>query len=147
MKLRLLGAALVTVFVQGCVIHVNDDDWDSGYSDSSYHDNWQERQRYNRRTIAQLQIGDYMDDVLAQLGDPDFSDAFAADGVDVRVLRYRVRHEHSDGVTTEDETTPLVFENGQLTGWGESAFQRVMGGHTLTRDVDGESAQSDPMRS
>jgi len=27
-----------------------------------------------------------------------------------------------DGITTKDECTPLVFRNGNLVGWGDSAY-------------------------
>lgn len=126
---KCLGTAILVASLSGCVIHVNDDnefdydDWD----DTSASDNWQERQRYNRRAIRELAVGDEINNVMAQMGDPDFMDVFMRDATEVRVLRYRTQHERSDGVTSEDETTPLVFEDGLLVGWGELSYQRATG--------------------
>lgn len=38
------------------------------------------------------------------------------------ILRYRTHHRHSDGETTRDETTPLVFVDGTLAAWGEASL-------------------------
>ena len=42
-----------------------------------------------------------------------------------RVLFYRTNHKHSDGETTRDETTPLVFRNDQLVGWGTRVYESL----------------------
>ncbi|PKL94995.1 MAG: hypothetical protein CVV18_07155, partial [Gammaproteobacteria bacterium HGW-Gammaproteobacteria-8] len=54
--------------------------------------------------------------------EPAFSEAFTIDGVAHRVLFYRTQRVEGDGVTTRDETTPLVFVEGRLAGWGETAL-------------------------
>jgi hypothetical protein len=41
------------------------------------------------------------------------------------VLLYRTRLVREDGRTTRDETTPLVFVDGELVGWGESAVENA----------------------
>ena len=38
----------------------------------------------------------------------------------------RTHRTHSDGDTTRDETTPLVFEDGKLVGIGERAAAEAM---------------------
>ena len=53
------------------------------------------------------------------------SEAFMDDGEEVRVLFYRTNHKHSDGETTRDETTPLVFRNDQLVGWGTRVYESL----------------------
>lgn len=102
----------------GCVIVTDDhDDWDDRAS-------WEERQEDNRDYIADLRPGMSLDLVRADLGRPDFSEGFTSeDGRSVVILRYRTHHRHGDGETTRDETTPLVFVDGQLKAWGENAVR------------------------
>ena len=64
--------------------------------------------------------------VVADLGDPDFTDAFARGDSEYVVLRYRTQRVKGDGITTRDETTPLVFVDGNLVGWGESAIEHAI---------------------
>ena len=49
------------------------------------------------------------------------------DGSEIEVLFFRTRHRHSDGETTPDETTPLVFVDGELVGWGAAAYEDATG--------------------
>ena len=63
--------------------------------------------------------------MLTRLGAPDFSEAFQHNDDNYRVLYYRTQHRHSDGDTTIDETTPLVFKNDHLIGWGEDILMKV----------------------
>jgi hypothetical protein len=67
-------------------------------------------------------LNDSRQSVVEQLGAPDFSEAFSKKDDSYRVLFYRTQHEHSDGETTKDETTPLVFKNDRLIGWGQDAL-------------------------
>ena len=60
-----------------------------------------------------------------RLGTPADSEAFTRDGEEVRVLFYRTQHRHSDGETSRDETTPLVFRSGELVGWGQRVYDSV----------------------
>ena len=71
-------------------------------------------------------MGDSLEAVREQLGNPEFSEAIRREDQDYQVLRYRTHHRHSDGETTEDETTPLVFEDGVLIGWGESVVSSIL---------------------
>ncbi|MBN7796864.1 DUF3192 domain-containing protein [Parahaliea mediterranea] len=87
------------------------------------HDSWKSEQRDNREAISRLQIGMSRADVLEQLGTPDDSEAFTRDGEEVRVLFFRTQRRHSDGDTTRDETTPLVFRDDTLVGWGEDVYR------------------------
>lgn len=109
--------SLITLATAGCVISVNDDDGWSSKDD----DGWQQRQRRNRDAIEQLELGRTQDSVTAELGAADLSEAFVRDGREYQVLFYRTHREHKDGRTNRDETTPLVFVDGLLVGWGESA--------------------------
>lgn len=110
-------AALLAVALSGCVVAIGDK------SERSSDSEWKKTQELNLKHINQFTIGMRVDDVRSVLGAPDFSEFFQKDGEQVQVLFYRTHHMHSDGKTTKDECTPLVFKNNQLAGWGEKAYQ------------------------
>lgn len=114
---RLLLPALCALFLSGCVIAVGD------HHDDEDGDGWRERQRENRRAIAELDLGRSLASIEAQLGEPDFFETFQRDGERFVVLLYRTHRVREDGETTRDETTPLVFVDDALVGWGESAVE------------------------
>jgi hypothetical protein len=111
---KLCTAALVTVALSGCV-YVNGKQVDM--------DDWRETQSNNREAISKLNVGMSRSAVIDRLGTPDDSEAFTENGEEYRVLFYRTRHKHSDGETTRDETTPLVFRNDELVGWGNAVYE------------------------
>lgn len=115
MERILLIVVLGLVALSGCVIHVDTDD-DEGQG-------WESVQRANERSVRSLELGRDIDAVRAEMGKPDFIDAFERDGDEYTVLFYRTHRTHGDGRTTRDETTPLVFVDGRLVGWGESAVE------------------------
>ncbi len=102
----------------GCVINVNSDDWKE-------ENNWKERQERNERMINKMVLGKTRTSVEADLGTPDIVESFVRSGETFTVLFYRTRHIDSDGLTTKDETTPLVFAEGLLVGWGDSAVDHA----------------------
>lgn len=116
--MRLLTLASL-LMLGGCVIAVNTDDWE-------HSDGWKARQDDNERTINRLEIGDSKTDIRDELGKPDFNESFLREGQTYTVLYYRTRHVASDGETTKDETTPLVFVDDELVGWGESAINHAL---------------------
>ena len=113
---RLMLVTLLAATVTGCVFidgeHVDRDDWRSAQED-------------NREAISRLSIGMSREAVVERLGTPADSEAFTRDGEEVRVLFYRTRHRHSDGETSRDETTPVVFRNDELVGWGQRVYDTV----------------------
>lgn len=109
--------ALMVFSLSGCVVAINDHN--KSHSDGS---NWREIQKSNRNYINQLTTGTTMTTVMQQLGTADFTETFQKGDTAVQVLFYRTHHRRSDGMTTKDECTPLVFKNGQLTGWGDKAY-------------------------
>ena len=123
--LKTLILAGLLAALSGCIIVTDrenvDFDWDDSTESGS--DNWQRKQRENREAIAELQLGASIEVVRSELGSPDFSESFSSNGRQYLILRYRTHHRNSDGETSTDETTPLVFEDGLLTGWGESAMK------------------------
>ena len=40
----------------------------------------------------------------------------------IQVMFYRTQHVRADGLTTQDECTPLLFENEKLIAWGDGAY-------------------------
>jgi Protein of unknown function (DUF3192) len=118
--IRSSGVALACVLaLSGCVIAVGTEDWKDDVAD------WRDRQEHNRHVVETLQLGQSRDVLVADLGSADFAEAFTRDGRNFEVLFYRTRHVDDDGRTTKDETTPLVFVDGALVGWGESAVDKA----------------------
>jgi len=115
----LLLAATFMLPLSGCVIAINTDDWESE------HGNWESKQKTNLKLIKQLELGRSINAIESELGTPDIVESFKRDDVAYKVLFYRTQHVNSDGKTTRDETTPLVFVDGELVGWGESAIDKA----------------------
>ncbi|WP_439101374.1 DUF3192 domain-containing protein [Congregibacter sp.] len=111
---RMTAIALLSFAASGCVFI------DGKYVD---HNDWRDDQSDNRAMISKLEIGTSRNSVVDSLGTPADSEAFTHDGEELRVLFYRTQRKHSDGETTRDETTPLVFKNNQLIGWGDSVYR------------------------
>lgn len=80
-------------------------DWDE-LRDSS----WDANQRDNRDIISKLSLGADRSSVVSRLGTPSQPEALVKEGDEYRVLYYRTQHRHSDGETSKDETTPLIFK-------------------------------------
>lgn len=120
-KLLILLMIPMTMSLGGCVIVAggHDDDWD--------YNSWESQQNHNRKAIANLQIGTLKKDVLKIMGEPDFNESFTDNGKVINVLYYRTQRTKGDGKTTRDETTPLVFIDGSLNGWGQKSLQQAMG--------------------
>lgn len=123
-----LKAALIaiplTMSLTGCVIVSTDEDTRAEWMESSK-EKWQKLQKENKRKIAQLEVGDKYESVRSNMGMPEFNEAFSSDGKDYQVLFYRTRHRHSDGETSKDECTPLIFVNGSLSSWGDKAYDKL----------------------
>lgn len=88
---------------------------------------WREREIFNRKYIGRLELGSLSEEVLRLLGPPDLSEAITTSEGELVVYLYRTHHVKSDGVTTRDETTPLIFRNERLIAWGEPAYQEYTG--------------------
>jgi|AntAceMinimDraft_1070359.scaffolds.fasta_scaffold21982_3 outer membrane protein assembly factor BamE (lipoprotein component of BamABCDE complex) len=115
----ILLAAIVTMPLSGCTISINDNDRDSEEGD------WEDRQKSNAKKIQKLELGRTISSIKIDFGEPDLVESFRRDTQDYKVLFYRTQHAHSDGMTTRDETTPLVFVDDVLVGWGESAVEKA----------------------
>lgn len=117
--LALVVAGPLAFGLGGCVISVDGDGWDGHTVD------WEDREYENRKTIAELELDLGTEQVKARLGVPDFNETLRRDGETYTVLFYRTQRMHGDGKTTKDECTPLVFKNGALVGWGDTALNRI----------------------
>ncbi|MBH0091454.1 DUF3192 domain-containing protein [Pseudoalteromonas sp. SCQQ13] len=89
---------------------------------------WQDREAYNKRYIEKLKIEDTatLNSVLEYLGSPDLTFAKRDEDQVWQIVFYRTQHKTSDGITTIDECTGLLFKNGQLILWGSSAYDQYL---------------------
>lgn len=96
------------------------------YEDNPEQMSWDERQAFNSRFISKLSLNEevYKGRVVDALGSPDITEAKKLDDNVYQVMFYRTKHIKPDGITTKDECTPLLFKNGLLIAWGDSAFDQ-----------------------
>ncbi|WP_218354830.1 DUF3192 domain-containing protein [Alteromonas lipotrueiana] len=116
-RLIFLGAAAYALFVFLVI---------SFYPDKPENMDWQDREEYNKVQITKLRLGTTREEVLARLGSPDITEAKMDRSTSIQVMFYRTQHLRADGLTTQDECTPLLFENEQLIAWGEGAYQSYL---------------------
>lgn len=90
------------------------------------------RQAYNSQKMNDLTLGQNIGSVKELLGKADFSEAKAVKEAKLQVLFYRTHHEKSDGVTTKEECTPLIFENDKLIAWGQDTYRQYLDAGTDT---------------
>ncbi|MBV7315788.1 DUF3192 domain-containing protein [Shewanella sp. NIFS-20-20] len=121
-RFPLLTAVGLSLGLSGCVINLGGDE--SGYA-SGQSSSWQQQERQNRDHIANLSLGASLESVKQSMGLADFSEAYPDGDKTVEVLFYRTQRRHGDDKTTMDECTPLVFNNGKLVGWGNTAYHQV----------------------
>jgi len=87
----------------------------SFYDDSPEKMQWEDREAYNRQFIAKLQLEQFtFDEAITALGSPDITEARKVSDDKFQVMFYRTQHVKSDGITTQDECTFLLFVNGVL---------------------------------
>lgn len=87
----------------------------SFYDDSPDKMQWEDREAYNKQFIAKLQLEQFtFEQAIEQLGSPDITEAKKVAADKFQVMFYRTQHVKSDGITTQDECTFLLFVNGAL---------------------------------
>ncbi|HCM47648.1 MAG TPA: hypothetical protein DIS98_09115 [Colwellia sp.] len=85
------------------------------YDDSPDQMKWKDKEAYNRQFIAKIILDKFtFEQALTQLGSPDITEAIIVKKVNYQVMFYRTQHVKSDGITTQDECTFLLFVNGLL---------------------------------
>ncbi|NMH64640.1 DUF3192 domain-containing protein [Shewanella salipaludis] len=87
---------------------------------------WEDRQAYNQQKLMELTLGQELKDVKSILGKADFTEAKSVQNANLQVLFYRTHHEKSDGVTTKDECTPLLFKDNKLIAWGQDTYEQYL---------------------
>ncbi|MBU1310591.1 DUF3192 domain-containing protein [Rheinheimera muenzenbergensis] len=117
MLAKVFVAAALAVTLSGCVVAVGGN---HEFDDDS---NWKKTQSQNQQQINKLTLDMTAEEIRTLLGTPDFTESFVKESDTVQVLFYRTHHHKSDGKTTKEECTPLIFKQGRLTGWGDKAYQ------------------------
>ncbi|RDV24387.1 DUF3192 domain-containing protein [Alteromonas aestuariivivens] len=112
----ILLTVLAPALLSGCVVSVGGD------SDSHYQSDWEEREYNNRKHISKLEKDMTYEAVMRKMGVADFNELNQKQDGTYRILYYRTQRTADDGITTKDECTPLVFRDGLLIGWGDSAY-------------------------
>lgn len=85
------------------------------YDDSPDKMQWEDREAYNKQFIAKLQLEKFtFEQAISELGSPDITEARKIEHDKFQVMFYRTQHVKSDGITTQDECTFLLFINGVL---------------------------------
>ncbi|WP_076412648.1 DUF3192 domain-containing protein [Shewanella sp. UCD-KL12] len=87
---------------------------------------WEDRQVFNNSKLADLTIGLNISDIKLLMGKADFSEAKITGDDALQVLFYRTHHAKSDGETTRDECTPLLFKNQKLIAWGADTYDQYL---------------------
>lgn len=113
------GVAVYAMFVVGVI---------SLYPDSPENMDWKDREEYNKLHIGKLELGTSRQEIIALLGSPDISEAKKQGAERIQVMFYRTEHKQADGITTQDECTPLLFKNDELIAWGEGAYNSYTNG-------------------
>ncbi|RLV59631.1 DUF3192 domain-containing protein [Parashewanella curva] len=112
-----IGFAVYTVFVAIAV---------TNYEPTIADMDWEDRQAHNQGALTQLSLGQHIETVRSKLGAADFSEAKTSDDKKMLVLFYRTHHGKSDGKTTKDECTPLLFVDDHLVAWGPDTYKQYL---------------------
>ncbi|MCT7941575.1 MULTISPECIES: DUF3192 domain-containing protein [Shewanella] len=87
---------------------------------------WEDRQAYNSQKITEISFGQSLEAIKKIFGRADFVEAKTATDGQYQLLFYRTHHITSDGITTRDECTPLLFKNNVLIAWGLETYQQYL---------------------
>ena len=112
-----IGISVYAIFITSVLFY---------YEDNPEARPWDDREEINRKYIAGLSFDDNLNKtlIIEKLGVPDISEAKQFNGNTVTVLFYRTQHVKSDGITTVDECTALLFNNNKLIAWGRNAYEQ-----------------------
>ncbi len=110
-----LGFAIYISFAAAVVLY---------YPDTPDNMNWEDREQHNAMQIAKLKLGVTHTDIINLLGSPDISEAKEVANDKIQVMFYRTQHKTPDGITSQDECTPLLFKNDVLISFGENAYNQ-----------------------
>ena len=82
----------------------------------------------NRNQLDKLSVGMTTNQVRRAMGKP-----YKSEFLGPKQVWYYITEWQSDGQTTLDEMTPLVFENDVLLGWGHNFISRSARRYRSTR--------------
>ncbi|MGP9801725.1 DUF3192 domain-containing protein [Rheinheimera sp. NSM] len=93
------------------------------YQDDVEQMNWVDREVFNHKIISSYSTNANIQqqDVMQRLGSPDITTAVQHNGTLYQLLYYRTHRSVTDGITTADECTALLFKNRRLIALGEPA--------------------------
>ena len=96
------------------------------YKDDPEQMNWQDREAFNTKYIYKLDLTQATNQaqVIDYLGGPDITEAKKLEQQIYQVMYYRTHRTKTDGITTKDECTAILFKNQQLIAIGESAVEQ-----------------------
>ncbi len=120
------------------------------YDDSPANMQWEDREAYNRQFINSLELGKFtFDQALEKLGSPDITEAKQADNNKYQVLFYRTQHVKSDGITTQDECSYLLFVNNSLVEYAKAehykGLDEVINEYTIKHAFDNQAPPLDSL--
>ena len=87
---------------------------------------WNDREAYNHKYISQLNPQTLLtqQQLIEKLGGPDITEAERVGNNTYQLMYYRTKRDISDGITTKQECTALLFKNQQLIALAEQAVQQ-----------------------
>jgi hypothetical protein len=95
------------------------------YDDSPTDMEWGDRESYNKQYIGKLKLEQFdFEQAIKALGSPDITEAKKIEENNFQVMFYRTQHVKSDGFTTQDECTALLFKNGSLIAIGNTGYEQ-----------------------
>jgi hypothetical protein len=96
------------------------------YPDDPSQMSWHIREAFNAKYIQNLKPEETIlqQQVIDRLGGPDITRAYRHEGKVYQLLYYRTHRAIADGITTEDECTPLLFIERKLVAIGHDAIER-----------------------
>ncbi len=96
------------------------------YPDDPSHMQWNDREAFNRKYITQLLQHPVTErqHVINRLGGPDITEAVKLENDIYQLMYYRTKRAISDGITTKDECSPLLFKNQRLIAVEAEAISR-----------------------
>lgn len=120
LKPLLIAILLLTVYPLGYYLALN------VYQDDPATMSWNDREAFNKKIIASLTIDGTISQTVVQqkLGGPDLSEARQSGAKLLQLAYYRTHRALSDGLTTKDECTALLYIDRQLIAIGADAEQR-----------------------
>jgi hypothetical protein len=121
MNKKVIARILIALAIYGVFVALVVNFYDDSPSDME----WGDRESYNKQYIGKLTLEKFnFEQAIEELGGPDITEAKKIDGNSFQVMFYRTQHMKSDGFTTQDECTALLFKNGSLIAIGKPAYEQ-----------------------